>query len=123
MAAYHTGNGAKIAGKIARMNVAARGLPRVLFTAAVLTGSFLLFLIQPLFARMVLPLLGRTPSVWNVAMLFWGCAVLADQPDCAVVDKITRGAVGRDLYLLVAPAVQYRDRRGYRRRVYDIRIV
>ena len=35
---------------------------RPLFVAVVLTGSFLLFLIQPMFARMVLPRLGGSPS-------------------------------------------------------------
>lgn len=49
---------------------------RPLFIAVVLTGSFLLFLIQPMFARMVLPRLGGSPSVWNVAMLFYQGALL-----------------------------------------------
>ena len=50
---------------------------RPLYIATVLTGSFLLFLIQPLFARMILPLLGGSPSVWNVAMLFYQAVLLA----------------------------------------------
>lgn len=49
---------------------------RPLFIAVVLVGSFLLFLIQPMFARMVLPRLGGSPSVWNVAMLFYQGALL-----------------------------------------------
>ena len=49
---------------------------RPLFITAVLTGSFLLFLIQPMFARMVLPRLGGSPSVWNVAMLFYQAVLL-----------------------------------------------
>ncbi|MFA7441623.1 MAG: fused MFS/spermidine synthase [Sphingomonadaceae bacterium] len=47
-----------------------------LFIAIVLLGSFLLFLIQPLFARLVLPVLGGSPSVWNTAMLFYQAALL-----------------------------------------------
>ena len=55
----------------------ARRLPlRPLFIAIVLLGSFLLFLIQPLFARLVLPVLGGSPSVWNTAMLFYQAALL-----------------------------------------------
>ena len=49
---------------------------RPLFVTTVLTGSFLLFLIQPMFGRMALPKLGGSPSVWNVAMLFYQAALL-----------------------------------------------
>lgn len=49
---------------------------RPLFTATILLGSFLLFLIQPMFGRSVLPLLGGAPSVWNTAMLFYQVTLL-----------------------------------------------
>ena len=49
---------------------------RPLFIATLILGSFLLFLIQPLFARLVLPVLGGSPSVWNTAMLFYQTALL-----------------------------------------------
>ena len=49
---------------------------RPLFVAILFLGSFLLFLIQPLFARLVLPVLGGSPSVWNTAMLFYQAALL-----------------------------------------------
>ncbi|KAB7648505.1 fused MFS/spermidine synthase [Polymorphobacter fuscus] len=49
---------------------------RPLFVATVLVGSFLLFLIQPMFARMVMPRLGGSSSVWNVAMLFYQAVLL-----------------------------------------------
>jgi len=58
-----------------RLRTAALPL-RPLFIAIVLLGSFLLFLIQPLFARLVLPVLGGSPSVWNTAMLFYQAALL-----------------------------------------------
>ena len=35
---------------------------RLLFAATILTGSFLLFLVQPMVARMVLPRLGGAPN-------------------------------------------------------------
>lgn len=47
------------------------------FTAAVFTSAFLLFLVQPLFSKMVLPLLGGSPAVWNTCMLFFQAALLA----------------------------------------------
>lgn len=49
---------------------------RPLFTLTVLLGSFLLFLVQPMFGRSVLPLLGGAPSVWNTAMLFYQAVLL-----------------------------------------------
>lgn len=47
-----------------------------LFTATTFLSAFLLFFIQPMFAKMVLPLLGGAPSVWAVALLFFQGALL-----------------------------------------------
>jgi hypothetical protein len=46
------------------------------FSLTLLLSSTLLFLVQPLFARMVLPLLGGTPAVWNTCMVFYQAALL-----------------------------------------------
>ncbi len=40
-------------------------------------SSTLLFTLQPLFARLVLPLLGGSPAVWNTCMVFYQAALLA----------------------------------------------
>jgi len=53
------------------------GLGLALFTATTFLSAFLLFAIQPLFAKMVLPVLGGSPSVWAVALLFFQAALLA----------------------------------------------
>ncbi|MCZ8325651.1 MAG: hypothetical protein O9283_10360 [Sphingomonadaceae bacterium] len=50
---------------------------RTLFVTTILAGSFLLFLIQPLVARMALPRLGGAPNVWNSAMLVYQALLLA----------------------------------------------
>jgi SAM-dependent methyltransferase len=50
---------------------------RPLFLATVLAGSFLLFLTQPMVARMALPRLGGAPAVWNSAMLVFQGLLLA----------------------------------------------
>jgi SAM-dependent methyltransferase len=50
---------------------------RALFVATILAGSFLLFLIQPMIARMALPRLGGAPNVWNSAMLIYQALLLA----------------------------------------------
>jgi spermidine synthase len=53
-----------------------RGNRRAPFVAAILAGSFLLFLIQPMVARMALPRLGGAPAVWNSAMLVYQALLL-----------------------------------------------
>lgn len=53
------------------------GSVRPLFVATVLVGSFLLFLVQPMVARMALPRLGGAPNVWNSAMLVYQALLLA----------------------------------------------
>ncbi|MDP6830192.1 MAG: hypothetical protein QF512_04450 [Alphaproteobacteria bacterium] len=40
-------------------------------------GALLLFWVQPMFSKMVLPLLGGSPAVWNIAMVFFQAALLA----------------------------------------------
>src|SRR5437870_3094233 len=40
-------------------------------------SSTLLFLVEPMVAKMVLPLLGGTPAVWNTCMVFFQAALLA----------------------------------------------
>ncbi|MCD2323696.1 fused MFS/spermidine synthase [Sphingomonas sp. IC-56] len=50
---------------------------RWLFVAAILAGSFLLFLVQPMVARMALPRIGGAPAVWNSAMLVYQALLLA----------------------------------------------
>ncbi len=50
---------------------------RPLFVVTIVTGSFLLFLTQPMIARMALPRLGGAPAVWNSAMLVFQALLLA----------------------------------------------
>ena len=49
---------------------------RALFTATIFVGSALLFLIQPMVARMALPRLGGAPNVWNSALLVYQALLL-----------------------------------------------
>ena len=41
------------------------------FTLSIFLSATLLFSVQPLFAKLVLPLLGGSSSVWNTAMVFF----------------------------------------------------
>ncbi len=47
-----------------------------LFAATLGLSAFLLFAVQPMFARLALPLLGGAPAVWNTAMAFFQLALL-----------------------------------------------
>src|SRR5215207_9328065 len=47
------------------------------FAAALFVSAFLLFWVQPLAGKMLLPLLGGTPAVWNTCMLFFQALLLA----------------------------------------------
>ncbi|MBI4001260.1 MAG: fused MFS/spermidine synthase [Nitrospira defluvii] len=49
----------------------------LLFAVSLFLSAFLLFLVQPMIAKMVLPLLGGTPAVWNTCMLFFQVMLLA----------------------------------------------
>src|SRR5438045_4178583 len=47
-----------------------------LFAATLFASALLLFAVQPMFTKMVLPMLGGAPSVWSVAMVFFQGALL-----------------------------------------------
>ena len=49
----------------------------MLWVATIFVGSGLLFAVQPMIARMLLPRLGGAPSVWTVSVLFFQSALLA----------------------------------------------
>ncbi len=47
------------------------------YAVAILLSATLLFSVQPMFAKMALPLLGGTPAVWNTCMVFFQTVLLA----------------------------------------------
>jgi hypothetical protein len=48
-----------------------------LFAVTLFISAFLLFLVQPMIGKMILPRLGGTPQVWNTCMVFFQAALLA----------------------------------------------
>src|ERR1051326_835012 len=46
------------------------------FAATLFTGDCLLFLIQPMVSKILLPHLGGSPSVWNTCMVFFQAMLL-----------------------------------------------
>jgi SAM-dependent methyltransferase len=49
---------------------------QAVFAFTLLLSATLLFLVQPMFAKMVLPLLGGAPAVWNTCMVFYQAVLL-----------------------------------------------
>src|SRR5436190_1190555 len=47
------------------------------FTAAIFVSAALLFLVQPMVTKLVLPRFGGAPSVWSVAIVFFQITLLA----------------------------------------------
>lgn len=72
---------------------------RWLFVLTILVGSFLLFQVQPMVARMVLPKLGGAPAVWNSAMLVYQALLLGGY---AYAHWLGRFAVRRQAIIHVA---------------------
>src|SRR5438552_139663 len=48
----------------------------LLYSATIFLGAGLLFVVQPMVGKMVLPLLGGTPAVWSTCMVFFQAALL-----------------------------------------------
>jgi hypothetical protein len=70
----------------------AHAVLRITFTAAIFVSAALLFVVQPMFTKMVLPRFGGAPSVWSVAIVFFQAALLAGY---AYAHWLTRHAPGR----------------------------
>jgi SAM-dependent methyltransferase len=69
-------------------------LARPLFVLTIFAGSFLLFLVQPMVARMALPRLGGAPAVWNSAMLVYQALLLAGYGYAHWLGRLSQRAQG-----------------------------
>lgn len=49
----------------------------VVFAISMFLSAALLFLVEPMLAKMMLPLLGGTPAVWNTCLVFFQGMLLA----------------------------------------------
>src|SRR5438876_5271075 len=70
----------------------ARLLLLATFVAPIILSASLLFMVQPMFTKLVLPRFGGAPSVWSVAIVFFQTALLAGY---AYAHWLTRYASGR----------------------------
>src|ERR1700756_4513686 len=63
------------------------------YTAAIFVSALLLFSVQPLFTKMVLPRLGGSPAVWSVAMVFFQSLLLAGYAYAHLLMQIRNRAI------------------------------
>jgi hypothetical protein len=63
------------------------GANTLLFGVTIFVSSALLFSIQPMIAKMLLPLLGGTPAVWNTCMLFFQAVLLCGYAYALLVSR------------------------------------
>src|SRR5215213_3370372 len=63
-------------GALGKKGASGGGLLMLLFSATIFISAALLFLIEPMFAKFVLPSFGGTPAVWTGSMMFFQAALL-----------------------------------------------
>src|SRR5437763_11191727 len=71
------------------------------YTAAIFVSALLLFSVQPLFTKMVLPRLGGSPAVWSVAMVFFQSLLLAGYAYAHLLMQIKNRIVPVVVHLLL----------------------
>src|SRR5271155_2157818 len=59
------------------MVIRPRLLVRFLFGSTIFLSSFLLFSVQPMFAKLILPWFGGSAAVWTTCLVFFQTALLA----------------------------------------------
>lgn len=79
----------------------------ILFAVAIFTSASLVFLVQPMAAKLILPMLGGSPSVWNTSMVFFQTALLAGYGYAHLLQRVKsiRLQVGIHLALLLSAAL------------------
>ena len=66
-----------VASSVPEETAEARPAPSWLYAVAVFASAGLVFLVEPMVARMVLPRLGGSSAVWNTSLAFFQAALLA----------------------------------------------
>src|SRR5258707_7390076 len=79
----------------------APGLVLATYAAAIFLSAALLFAVQPLFTKMVLPRLGGAPSVWSVAMVFFQGVLLAGYAYAHALTRFVPGPIAVIVHVAV----------------------
>ena len=64
-------------------------------------SAALIFAVQPMFTKLVLPRLGGSPSVWSVAMVFFQAALLAGYAYAHLITHYLPGRISIAVHLAV----------------------
>lgn len=83
----------------ARFAWSAISLPVI--TCTIFLSAFLLFSVQPFFAKMVLPSLGGSPAVWSVAMVFFQAMLLAGYAYAHAITRLVPFRIAALLHIIV----------------------
>src|SRR6195952_2582821 len=73
----------------------------IVYTMAIFTSALLLFSVQPLFTKMVLPRLGGSPAVWSVAMVFFQSLLLAGYAYAHFLTQIRNRIISVAIHLVL----------------------
>jgi hypothetical protein len=98
MSLFHASD--RISPGLDRQAAGIRLLP-FLYGLTLFVSALLLFSIQPMFAKMVLPKLGGAPAVWSVAMVFFQTTLLAGYAYAHVLNRTLRSRRAAMLHLLL----------------------
>jgi hypothetical protein len=74
----------------------------IVFTVSMFVSAALLFLVEPMLAKMALPLLGGTPAVWNTCLVFFQAMLLTGYLYAYAVTRWLRRRAQILLHLSVA---------------------
>ena len=93
-----------MSGTMTRNGLAGERLTLILFTATIFLSATLLFAVQPMFAKMVLPTLGGSPSVWAVSMCFFQAVLLGGYCYAHLLNRYLGARVGLAVHMAVLAA-------------------
>lgn len=77
---------------------------RFLFSFGLFLSASLLFVIQPMAAKILLPIYGGTPAVWTVCLLFFQTLLLVSYGYAWILSRLTQAHHWRLLHLIVCGA-------------------
>ena len=77
------------------------------FAAAIFVSAALLFVVQPMFTKMVLPRLGGAPAVWSVAIVFFQGGLLIGYAYAHLLTRFVPGRVSVVIHLAAMAAATF----------------
>src|SRR5215831_10017200 len=82
-----------------RLSAAVGQLAPALYATTLFTSAVLLFAVQPMFTKMLLPRLGGAPAVWSVAIVVFQAALLAGYAYAHLLTRMLRPAQAAFVHL------------------------